>query len=218
MVQAILQGRKTKTRRIFKCKRIPTQDIVSVHPDGAGVGWIAWAGRAVTAEKTKMTYPGDQGLKCPYGQPGDLLWVRETHAITFSTAPSMKQMVWYKADNPVIPERVSFKWHPSIHMPKGAARIWLQVTDVRVERLQDISGYDVLKEGVGSPLPAARSMTQAKIDYESAEPGLKKAFSELWSKINGADSWPINPWLWVISFEVLSTTGRPAPQLISKNS
>lgn len=132
---------------------------------------------------------------CPYGKVGDVLWVRETFL-------ECNNEYFYKASNMAIYlDDEKLNWKPSIHMPKTACRIFLEITNARVERLQDISGYDVLREGVGKPLPTARSMTQASIDYKSAEPQLKKEFQTLWQKINGPDSWEANPFVWVIEFK-----------------
>lgn len=164
MVQAILQGRKTQTRRVVK---EPFQ------------GWM-----------NKAQNPDwwvEIPEQCPYGQPGDVLWVRESFSKIYENGFE------YKAgftDEPI-------KWKPSIHMPKAAARIWLRITDVRVERLLAISQYDAIAEGVpnytnddGSKLLPADS------------------FLVLWHSIHGKGSVEANPWVWVLSFEVLSTTGR----------
>jgi hypothetical protein len=247
MVKAILEGRKTQTRRLLKCKRIPVEDIASVHPDGAGAGWIAWIGRAVSAEETRVVYPGDHGFKCPYGKAGDLLWVREswqlkgwdfeegTMTVKFKTGETHKCLAhdpdedssWlmdkvdqlenrgYIKPDPSNEEMFVFTdkaqpFHPSIHMPKEAARIWLRVENVRIERLQDITGDDVLAEGVGEKhRSGAKSMTTAGIDYRRWQADQKLKFQKLWVKINGADTWQANPWVWVVQFSVLSTTGKP---------
>jgi hypothetical protein len=88
--------------------------------------------------------------------------------------------------------RQHMPWRPSIHMPKSAARIWLKVTDVKVERLRDISQEDAVAEGVKASPPFA-------IGY----------FKNLWESINGAASWNANPWVWVVEFEVVSKNGKP---------
>lgn len=198
MVQAILEGSKTQTRRIIKIPSIvhdendwSIQTIVEAlggKPSGvddfeivSGNRWIA-------------------DLKCPYGKSGDVLWVREASATTYSSGPSRKISHWYRADNPEIPSRVKFRWKPSIHMYKGAARIWLQIINVRVERVQDITGRDILAEGVDN----GKSNPAMGIRWENMQ---KMAFEELWNNING--NWNENPWVWVIEFKVLSTTGKP---------
>jgi hypothetical protein len=214
MVQAILDGRKIMTRRIVKAHHVLyCLDVNNFIP---------------------AYFAGGEGDWCPYGQPGNLLWVREEHyrygqwiekegvftktgrqkwqfiphfdEIKFSDNPPME---FRKGMHHKDPHHVGWYKRLARFMPKAAARTWLEVTDIKVERLHDITGYDVLQEGIGRPLPFARSMTQAKMDYESREPGLKKEFEELWQKINGPESWKANSWVWVVSFQVLSTTGKP---------
>jgi hypothetical protein len=162
-------------------------------------------------------------IKCPYGKPGDILWVREASAVTYSTAPKMKRTVWYKADNPEIPANVKFKWKPSIHMLRGSARIFLKITDIKVERVQDISEEDAVAEGLKCLSKDGGTTYKYGIPDSDGLPGTdntgwpwqecdtsaKKAFQKLWHKINGEQSWTDNPWVWCVSFEVLSTTGKP---------
>jgi hypothetical protein len=140
---------------------------------------------------------------CPYGQPSDLLWVRETwNTLTaYEEKPdysvmSVREFV-YKADD----DRFD-KWKPSIFMPKEACRIWLKVTDVRVERLQDISERGAIKEGVELQLPNHlwknyRPKTEPKEGFSSPF----SSYETLWRQINGGESWNSNPWVWVIEFE-----------------
>lgn len=254
MVLANLEGRKSKTRRLLKLKYIPVQDIASVYPDGAGTGWIAWAGRAVSAEETKIAYPGDEGFKCPYGKLGDLLWVRENFRVN-SWVPDDGELTFrYEADGAISPflnvdtilsdgeifnryweqscddllkagykptDEESFvdydykalRLRPNIFLPKVAARIWLQVTDVRVERLQDITPADAIAEGIKSfrPVPGDGPAETQYFHYlkDKWGPSPVHSFETLWRKINGIDSWEANPWVWVISYNVLSTTGKP---------
>lgn len=126
-----------------------------------------------------------QHIKCRYGQPGDLLWVRETWIDTFIPNTTPAGGIYYLAD---YPNKGSLRWRPSIHMPKTAARIWLQVEEIRVERLHDISEEGAAREGCYT----------------------RRRFEVIWEKINGKDSWKRNPWVWVVKFKVLSTTGKPA--------
>jgi hypothetical protein len=141
--------------------------------------------------------------RCPYGQPGDELWVRESWEWN-GDLPVFEQIrsgkVWYKADpkstNP------SIRWRPSIHMPRWASRITLEVVSVRVERLKDISEQDALAEGVDM---------QQRIEMYFA-PGIEcvtvimkprtalEAYAALWESIHGAGSWEANPWAWVLEF------------------
>lgn len=187
MVRAILDGRKTCTRRIVK----------GFIPDDAIWGYTVFTPKGYIS--CRGTFPvgyGEKFFKPPY-QQGDILYVRETwgHPISLN---SDKQYV-FRADK--IAE-IGFKndshiWHPSIHMPKEAARIWLKVTDVRVERLHDITGKSVLREGINSHVHP---------DADYFDGNQREVFAELWnSTIKKTDigryDWDANPWVWVIEFE-----------------
>lgn len=165
MVQAILAGRKTQTRRILKQQDIRIHSIE---------GWPA----SSTGE-----------VKCPYGQVGDVLWVRETWDFGYPYA--------YKADG-ALPIT---KWRPSIHMPKAACRLFLRITNVRVERLQDISEEDAIAEGVSrypkSPIYGYKNYLHEDMYCLTAV----DSFRTLWHSINGEQSWNDNPWVWVVEFE-----------------
>lgn len=178
MVRAILDGRKTCTRRIVK----------GFIPDDAIWGYTVFTHKGYIS--CRGAFPvgyGEKFFKPPY-QQGDILYVRETwgHPISLN---SDKQYV-FRADK--IAE-IGFKndshiWHPSIHMPKEAARIWLKVTDVRVEWLQDMTDDDAKAEGC--------------FDYTSTALG----FPDVWdSTIKKSDidryGWNANPWVWVVEFE-----------------
>lgn len=174
MVRAILDGRKTCTRRIMKPQ--------------------------LTA------HYGTQYIKPPYG-PGDILYVRETWcALPVNEAGHMRghSVYYYKADGDLRPEGWRGKWKPSIHMPKEAARIWLKVTDVRVERLQKCGeGWciEIEKEGIVTPQSPILYISDDK--YHDA---LRVEFQKLWnSTIKKSDidryGWDANPWVWVIEFE-----------------
>jgi hypothetical protein len=143
---------------------------------------------------------GSDPVLCPYGQPGDRLWVRETHSfVPDSDEPAGCSQVLYAAsgDGPYA------KWRPSIHMPRWASRILLEITGVRVERLQDISEDDCWAEGIDACdgllddmaiYEMARRMNR---QFEEAAP----TYAALWESINGAGSWGANPWVWVIEFK-----------------
>lgn len=136
-------------------------------------------------------------LICRHGQPGDRLWVRETwqhlhnegqKADEFEQWQQNSIDCFYLADESSPNNKpMSGRWRPSIHMPRWASRITLEITDVRVERLQDISNEDAVAEGIGTPC----DMRYAALD----------AFKPLWESINGHDSWEANPWVWVIEFK-----------------
>lgn len=205
MVRAIREGRKTVTRRVAK----PVK-----HPD---LGNIYAAGALVLENEPQHVI----ARACPYGQPGDRLWVRETWAgVNMCGAPALA----YRADEDVrdlmqgsqfLDDDGAFnyqderwkkylfcdwyadlhlvRWRPSIHMPRWACRILLEITAVRVERLQDITEQQALAEGVAS---CAQDLDPDGNGYSPGE-----LFSILWSSINGTDSWNANPWVWVVEFK-----------------
>jgi hypothetical protein len=199
MVRAILDNHKWKTRRIVK------PDLASGFDVGRGY------------EDSKAGYPfvedeyGDFYRAtdfCPYGKPSDLLWVRETFGpgLGDNHTPALGYVA-YRADGEY-PARLkdTHVWRPSIFMPRWASRITLCITEVRVERLQDISEEDAIAEGITGPhdvgYPAFRVPGDSKPRYSSA----KSAFTDLWDSIN-ADrgyGWDVNPWVWAISFERVS--------------
>ena len=173
MVRAILDGRKTQTRRVVKYK-------------------------AYTREGDPV-YPHE----CPYGEIGDRLWVRETWAYTDGGGAlvmggiieTVEPQIVYKANGYKYSE--SLKWKPSIHMPRWASRITLEITDVRVERARDISYGDLCKEGFKTyGLSEKSEMLPASI-----------WFQELWDSLNAKRgySWKSNPWVWVIEFKPITT-------------
>lgn len=98
-------------------------------------------------------------------------------------------------------------WKNKLFMPAYAARHFIKITAVRAERLQDISGYDCAREGIEHKFPKATSMTQARIDYESAESGLRKAYAALINSIDGKDTWDNNPWVWVYDYTLCNREG-----------
>lgn len=136
--------------------------------------------------------------KCPYGKPGDLLWVRETYAYVDFAGEENGYV--YKASDPDWESMEGWRWKPSIFMPKAAARIWERVTTIRAERLHDITLEDMKKEGLWfNAMEGDTREYEAYFDH----------WADLWTSINGPDSWAANPWVWVIETEILSTTGKP---------
>ena len=201
MVKAILEGRKTQTRRIIK--NMPTGD------------------QSLDLSDLYDHSPEYFYKICPYGKPGDLLWVREAWN-TYSeyvSKPDYSVMgtedFVYRADD----NRVD-KWKPSIHMPKAACRIWLMVEVVRVERLQEISERNAMDEGIEAvgyddvDGTAWKDYLAKKGNYYPYYYSGKKSFKSLWVSMNGPESWETNPWVWVVKFRVLSTTGNPDVKLI----
>lgn len=178
MVRAILDGRKTCTRRVAKNVPDHTHRIEPVYENGR-FQFDCFYSSYVAA----LDADADFCMPCfpPY-QQGDILYVRETWCKGFWM--NEKERYYYKADD----NDFHCVWHPSIHMPKEAARIWLRVTDVRVERLQDMTDDDAEAEGC--------------FDYTSTALG----FPDVWdSTIKKSDigrcGWAANPWVWVVEFE-----------------
>lgn len=193
MVRAILEGRKTVTRRVVKPQ--PANDwrftggygrITSKHPHKDKFGVFIRRGEHTDFTEVDI-------IPCPYGQPGDHLWVRET---CFINGPSKGSEVIYKADP--LPnwegEETDIRWRPSIHMPRWASRIQLEITSVRVERLQDISEEQAKAEGATCELAEIDSVRLG------AASTYRAGFQRLWQSINGPESWDANPWVWVVEF------------------
>jgi hypothetical protein len=210
MVRAILDGRKTQTRRVVKT---PAK-YKNFYLDGAGQWtnsktgeWHDIAYDAMLNEENGMAsflVAGDMGwdggIPCPYGTVGDRLWVRETFT---DTVEHMPEGIYYKANYSWADAKEFFKWKPSIHMPRGASRITLEITGVRVERLMDISERDAIAEGVEFlekvnvfknyqiPYPAGWFYPHQSVD----------SFRTLWDSTNKKHPWNSNPWVWVIEFK-----------------
>lgn len=190
MVRAILEGRKTQTRRIVKLAdggHAQNEDIPA-HGECDG---IVIPPPDYVMDFSKH-FPQWKRMECPYGQPGDRLWVRETHYVESAPGNWYTGFILYKANDEHAP--VS-KWRPSIHMPRWASRITLEVVSVRVERLHDISEEDAKAEGVHSDavVTADGSDYRGLFAYDR--------FAELWQSINGTGSWDANPWVWVVEFK-----------------
>jgi len=188
MVRALLAGTKTQTRRMVK----PQPQMVTNRTI------VIWDGPA-SALKYKLERIG---RGCPCGQPGDRLWVRETWART-NVFPGTELVVYREGDN-----RTDYggTWKPGIHMCRRDSRITLEVTGVRVERLQDISEEDAQAEGADSCVwDGIEDDIGALIDWplkETANP-YRNGYALLWEQINGPASWASNPWVWVVEFRRL---------------
>ncbi len=175
MVRAILDGRKTQTRRIVKDTGLYAID------------------EKFHGEETANRERGNLATQCKYGQPGDWLWVKET----FQAHPIYGYPV-YRSDymlengrygpNPVDAE--NWPWRPSIFMPRRASRITLKITSVRVERLQDISDTDALAEGITG------------YEHGADQPLPVMCYQTLWDSLNAKRGfgWNVNPWVWVLEF------------------
>ena len=182
MIRAILANTKTQMRRIFKPDRM-TWDANGRYTT------YAMRGGELSTTGSGPFKPSSWLHYCPYGQPGDRLWVRESFA-RVPTACESEDIV-FAADYQDGSDRAAgVRYTPSIHMPRAVSRITLEITGVRVERLQDISRGDAMAEGC--PFP---NMAQG--------PDPRDWYAELWGAINGPDSWAENPWAWVVEFKAI---------------
>ncbi len=199
-VRAILEGRKTVTRRVMKHQ--PHED-ASVTVENYNVAVVDRHGEQQPGPEVFGAWwsDGERGCVCPYGQPGDRLWVRESlgydceYGHYFAAGGKHGETVYLcslfddedaqtgPSYDGLLPERSV----PSIHLHRRYSRILLEITDVRVERLQDISDADALAEGCSHK------------DMRHGD-RLASVFARLWESINGAGSWGANPWVWVVEF------------------
>ena len=224
MVRAILDGRKTQTRRIVKPEPPSVEDVrrlsgsdfsiftddCAARPGDFRVAGPVWAVRDLMGQ--------EPWWRSPYGAPGDRLWVRETwqawncvgheydewDPITREVRMGEPWSEWIEQRGR--PDAIEYladgksngPWTPSIHMPRWASRIDLEITEVRVERLHDISGEDARAEGiqVARCEVCARSSSMCPADASSHI----MEFADLWRDINGDESWGANPWVWAIAF------------------
>lgn len=194
MVRALLNNSKTQTRRVFKLPR--------------GHSWDELQGGQASGNIEADKWPGTWNVsefRCPYGQPGDQLWVRETFQPTFAPDIERDDTDWetgkgyqlrYSATHDRVDwmdgdDNITRRCKPAIHMPRWASRITLEITGVRVERLQDISRGDAMNEGC-----PFQNMAQGD------DP--RKWYADLWESINGTGSWDLNPWVWVVEFKVVT--------------
>jgi hypothetical protein len=175
MVQAILDGKKTQTRRVIKDKDITNNFDIDV--DGSAYAYI----NPATGDSCPPTAIAKY-------QVGDILWVRETWGKDENGEYVYRTNYGTTEDDSFPPSM--FKWKPSIHMPREAARIFLKVTNVRVERVQDITAHDAIREGMESEIP-----------FDTVD-----EFKELWNNLNAKRGcgWESNPWVWVVAFEKIS--------------
>lgn len=204
MIRAVLSGQKTQTRRPMK--PIPVYPDAfdglrrEIH-DGQVHFWAS--GAELPAHK----------FRCPYGQPDDRLWVKETHA----RHPQFAEVA-YRADGEEFEDADGFTWHPkwtpSIFMPRALCRIILEITDIRVERVQNITSDGAIAEGayevrkVGDDIAHA-TWTMDGLDWRYDTP--REAFAATWDSLYAADGlgWDVNPWVWVITFKRMENQKCP---------
>ena len=223
MVRAILDGRKTQTRRKlacssrysdwqYACKTLDRDDLRGFLPGADENSFLLQKTEGPIVDREW------QPVSCPIGNVGEVLYIRETWAVG-KCADSLKPSelcpktwlqenngLWYFADrtSPINPISPRGKTRVSIHMPKWAARIKIEITDIRLERLQDISEADAKAEGIKSHQEDAAFF----YDYMKSSDLRKewfmdpvKSFESLWNSVNSVCSWDFNPWVWVIEFE-----------------
>lgn len=215
MVRALLDGRKTQTRRVVK---LPHNNPLGAWEPTTIGGAGAYNDKAMTKPMLEQaaiwhTRTGTT-LACPYGAPGDLLWVRETHAAGDFAHGSGRGVV-YRADyqaGATAPLKFmrATKWTPSIHMPRAASRLTLRVTGVRVERVGAISEDDALAEGLRVFNEDDANLYYTALASEKSWPegwdlDPREAFRALWNRMRAGTeyAWAANPWVWVVEFEVI---------------
>lgn len=196
MVKAILAGRKTQTCRTvklsehgqFMCSRTTSCEI----KDGVGPWWHPHGGHPGEPLPKEMIEAA-----CPHGKSGDRLWVRETW-----NADWCDKVIYRAGGGSAIAAGYSSepKWKPSIHMPRWASRITLEITGVRVERIQDISEADAMAEGFHGPLTGTDWFGINQIGKPPSQ-----CFRELWEGMTGDESWDENQWVWVIAFAMVKS-------------
>lgn len=211
MVRALLNGSKTQTRRAVK---LPHQNPLGEWKPtifgGLNGGCLADGSTVPEQGAIWHTRTGDC-LVSPYGQPGDRLWVRENGWERPERTPKMMregadtwEPYYFDANGLSWQDSAEFKeWgfkrRPSIHMPRWASRITLEIVSVRVERLQDISEADAEAEGW-------QIRPEVSSDPEVHADAARDWYMDLWEEINGAGSWDLNPWVWVIEFKQVKPT------------
>jgi hypothetical protein len=210
MVRGLLNDTKTQTRRLIKPQPY-------VDPQG-NFCWNGWnygqdfSGPHIQAIASPLPSSRTGRVLCPYGKPGDRLWVRETWGM-FKKTPDNHVHACVRGDGRPSGFEPHYRatdtwempvgaWRPSIHMPRWASRITLEITEVRVERLQDISVADAIAEGIESEPGTAHWK-----NYDTSPGGWRywespiQSYRTLWNSINGPDAWDANPWVWAVSFE-----------------
>lgn len=208
LVRAILSGQKTQTRRVLKQTVGPSLSvgIDDTNPGVAELSWLYGDGPGHEVHESIKRVP------CPFGKPGDRIYVRETFLQGYDYDPVADRLKQYDEDGNELPQKTWFRatdnhiswtdedgwetntpWKPAIHMPKALARIWLEITGVRVERLQSISRGDAMAEGCPFPNLA-----------EDADP--REWFAEVWKSTGG--DWDANPLVWIIDFKHIEAQAK----------
>jgi hypothetical protein len=230
MVRAILAGEKTQTRRLVKPQPSDTNwaAVPGYKHDVRLLECMHVDGYPVIGLRTEHVLQGRGGgaewATCPFGAPGDRLWVREcfadatTRDVVTGAAGRVRA---FRADGHNAPP-VGRRWTPSIHMPRWASRLTLEVAGVRVARVQEISEADVAAEGITAEAVRALASGAAGNALRAnagGESGLRACLDAApphllwklaWTLINGAESWDANPWVWVVEFKRVEAQARAA--------
>lgn len=211
MVRALLDGRKVQTRRIVKCRN-------GEQPTELGLTYI---GENLWVSPVNFDGLVDRNAFCPYGQPGDLLYVKEVCWMWGRWVKNGKTktglQAWkFKADehDPRIrfdkPDwtvkrngDVGWVYRHARFMPRRASRLILRITNIRVERVQDIAWQDAVREGIDCPWGNDKKTPDEWKPYPGKKPEALRYFKKLWNTVNGPDAWDRNDWVWVIEFEVI---------------
>jgi hypothetical protein len=222
MVQANLEDRKNQTRRT-RGLDVPADLVFDKIEYSPG----HWPKKDWHFKKKLFDINGQDfyetvaDFNCPYGKPGDLLWVKETYLKIPYTCGGQKgfKIAFPDKCSPGVLERLPLK--PSIHMPKDASRLWLMVEDIRPEWLQDITMEDAKAEGIEViKVPNVPQDVVPYKDYLNPNNYYQRpdySFQSLWISINGSASWNSNPFVWRIKYRILSKTGRPDDETILLN-
>jgi len=215
MVQAIPEGRKTMTRRTRGL------EVINKNPDDFQFEWADFSLKLPWRFTQKFTVNelslkernfNQEAIKCPYGEIGDRLWVKETSCFVSlehaqDLLEGMHSQLVYKTSvhedwMKYAKEKYRYKWTPSIYMTRAACRIILEITNIGVERLIEISEEDARQEGI-ELIQRVYGSSYTWDNCVTFHGTAKLAFQNLWEKINGADSWDFNPWVWIIKFKVI---------------
>jgi len=217
MIRAILNGSKTQTRRVVKLPPSP-KTLGQWEPTTIGGPGQFWSdGSPVPLQGAIWHTRTGKCIASPYGEPGEQLWVRETHMVNDVRGNRIPEderadcEILYRATDEEwlnqSEDNEGLRWAPSIHMPRWASRIQLEITNIRVERLQDCSPADAVAEGI-----ELSELGRCKMyDYKDGEEHVQYAgkrftkdpiesYRSLWLSINGPGSWDANSWVWVVEF------------------
>lgn len=209
MVRALLTRKKSQTRRTYGlnkfCASVPAGFSIDYFVEELPGAWLAISDK----EDGEFPLPFRNWIKCPYGELGDRLWVRES-------LRNDSDLGWcYSADHSIVPINYSLEWAvkvdhklsiPSIHMPYWASRIFLEITGIRVERLQDISEDDAIAEGILFNGDYELWWDYQREQWICVDP--IDSYKSLICKINGPETWEKNPWVWVVEFKVIEVKGE----------